>query len=188
MNSLATGALTASDWFQFLGVIVAAVVGVLVAVWGQRVARRSAYIDRVDTALAAVIITFGRRATELDAWASPAEVPVAGSLGMRATRGARTDARGGPIDVELQTAIEAAWLVARTRRDRTCLEALARAVDGFKSATVHWQIEHLGELAASIRRWRTRVNNAMQFRNEMQALEDAALGGRTSDAQQEISV
>lgn len=159
----AADALTASDWFAFLGVIVAALLGVLVAIWGQWVARRAASVERFDAALAAVIVALGRRATELDEWASPAEVPVVGSLGMRAARGARHGETGGPVDVELQTTVEAAWLVAPGRREGQCMELLSEAVFNFKKGTVQWQIDSLARLAADIRAWRTGTMTLKHF-------------------------
>lgn len=174
--------LTVSDWLAFFGVIVAAVLGVGVAVWGQWAARRAAYRDRVDGALAAVIVALGRRSIELDEWASPAEVPVAGSLGMRATRGARHSETGGPLDAELQTTVEAAWLAARKRPDRECIEALANAVFEFKVATVSWQISRLGMLAADVRRWRTGEASAERFRHSMESFMTAPHNiGRAAD-------
>ncbi|MFE5671694.1 hypothetical protein ACFQ58_08795 [Agromyces sp. NPDC056523] len=169
-------ALTASDWFAFLGVLVAAILGVLVAVWGQWVARRAANVERFDAALAGVIVALGKRATELDEWASPAEVAVVGSLGMRATRDARFGDAGGPVDIELQTAVEAAWLVAPGRKDRECMDALSAAVYNFKEGTVQWQIDSLARLAADIRAWRTGTLSPNHFRYGMETWSGAAFG------------
>ncbi|MGW4929143.1 hypothetical protein ACWEOH_08325 [Agromyces sp. NPDC004153] len=176
--------LTASDWFAFLGVLVAAVLGVLVAIWGQWVARRAANVERFDAALASVIGALGRRTTELDGWASPADVPVVGSLGMRATRGARYGDAGGPVDVELQTTVEAAWLVAPTRSDRECMEALSAAVFNFKEGTVQWQIHSLARLAADVRAWRTGTMPPKHFLYGMETWSGAAfdVAARTEEA------
>lgn len=159
--------LTASDWFQFLGVVVAAVVGVLVAVWGQAAARKAAYVDRLDSALAVVIVALGKRALDVDAWAAPAEVPIAGSLGQRYTRPDRGEGLGGPLNAEVHMAVEAAWLLATKRKDRVCLEALAVGTNGLTGASARWQIANVGQVVASLRGWRTGGLTERQFRANM---------------------
>lgn len=169
-----SAALTASDWFAFLGVIVAAVLGVGVAVWGQWKARKAAERDSLDAALASVILALGERAVELEAWAAPAPEWVVGSQGLTYVRPPRGGSPGGPTDARLQTAVEVAWLLARTQKERACLEALAGATFYLKLASVRWQVARLGRVAAAVRKWRTGFFDDERFRADMLAHKEAA--------------
>lgn len=161
-----------------MGVVLAALAGVVVAVVAQATARRAAERDSLDSALAAVLLALGERAVELEAWAAPAPEWVVGSHGLTYVRPSRGGQSGGPTDARLQTAVEAAWLIARTKDDRSCLESLAEATYYLKVASVNWQVARLGQVAAAVRNWRTGMFDGEWFRAEMlvhkQAAADAA--------------
>lgn len=167
-------ALTASDWFAFFGVIVAAVLGVVVAVWGQWRARVAAERDSLNAALASVILALGDRALELQSWVESPKQEAGMSLRVAYFRNDRRESVGGPIDARLQTVVEAAWLLAKKRRDLRCIAALADAVYHLKAAPVGWQIARIGQVAASVRAWRTGSVKARQFETAMQAHREAA--------------
>lgn len=162
-------ALSPSDWFQFAGVVVAALAGVGVAVWGQASAHRAEQRERLNSALAEVIAALGRHAVALDAWAAPAEVPVSGSLGMRFSRPGRSEEIGGPLDAGLLTSVEAARLVARRREDRRCVQVLSEATAQLKQGSVAWQIQQIVSIAAEIRKWRTGDTSPSKFRDALRA-------------------
>lgn len=166
--------LTASDWLAFAGVVLAAVLGVGVAVWGQWRARVAARKDALDKALVSVILALGRRAVDLEEWAAPAPEPVVGSMGAVYVRPDRRDEAGGPPDALLHTAVEAAWLLAPGKSDRRCVEALADATFHLKAARVAWQVARAGQIAASIRSWRTATITDTKFRSDMKDHADGA--------------
>lgn len=173
-SAVASNVLTASDWLAFVGVIVAAVLGVGVAIWGQWRARVAAKNDALDKALVSVILALGQRAIDLEEWAAPAPVPLVGSMGGVYVRPGQGDEAGGPPDALLQTAVEAAWLIAPTTRERKCVEALADATFHLKAAPVRWQVARAGQIAASIRSWRTATFADAEFRRNMASHVEAA--------------
>ncbi|MCU1408484.1 MAG: hypothetical protein JWM23_564 [Microbacteriaceae bacterium] len=160
--------MTVADAAQVIGTLVAALIGVAGLAGVLWIEQRTRYKDALDAALAEVMRAFARRATDLEIhrerkW---------GAMGLRFP-----DAPGGPLDADMQSAIEIAWMVARGR-DRPVLKSLGDATYALKMGLVSWQIGMLGPLAMDIRRWRTDAIDRAEFIRIMNGAEEAAKSSR----------
>lgn len=179
------GKLTPGDWAARVGTIVAALIGVVGLTIVLVVEARGRYRARVDDMLAVVISALAGRARDLREWTedvvpsvrfTPDKFTASRQAAMdNWQREHRKSAPGGPLDADLQAAVEAAWLTGRRRRDRRCLAALADATFSLKRAVNPWQIDRTGRIAADIRRWRSGEVSGREFVRRMHTFRDEAV-------------
>lgn len=151
-----SASLNPSDWLQFAGVILAAVVGVSVALGGHAWVRSAERSDGLDRAIVDLFASLSAYAQAAEAWAAPAEVTVSGSMGDRYSRGSLENEVGGPSAVPMLLAVESAILSARSARERNSMLALKAVLSTTQSRTIKNQLPFLEEVVENVRLWRTR--------------------------------
>jgi hypothetical protein len=135
--------VTAADWFQVGGTLIAALIGVAALAIVLWVERRDKYRSGLDAALADVMRACAAYALELNEWQRSRNLALS-----------KWWAALPPSDIRFQTVIDIAVMSATKTRDKKVLQRLADTTFNVKRTNESWLAAHLGELAASIRKWR----------------------------------